>query len=46
MPRHRIPEVGARIMDLQDPTTKMSTTYGSDSGLIYVDDEPDAIRGS
>jgi tryptophanyl-tRNA synthetase len=44
VPRHRIPEVGARIMDLQDPTTKMSTTYSSESGLIYVDDEPDAIR--
>ena len=44
VPRHRIPEVGARIMDLQDPTMKMSTTYSSESGLIYVDDEPDAIR--
>jgi tryptophanyl-tRNA synthetase len=42
-PGHVIPEIGARIMDLQDPTTKMSTTYGSDAGLIYVDDEPDAI---
>jgi tryptophanyl-tRNA synthetase len=44
VPRHRIPDVGARIMDLQDPTTKMSTTYSSESGLIFVDDEPDAIR--
>ena len=44
IPEHRIPEVGARIMDLQDPTTKMSTTYSSDTGRIYVDDEPDAIR--
>jgi tryptophanyl-tRNA synthetase len=43
-PRHVIPEVGARVMDLQDPTAKMSTTYGSDAGLIYIDDEPDAIR--
>jgi tryptophanyl-tRNA synthetase len=39
-----IPEVGARIMDLQDPAAKMSTTYGTDAGLIYIDDEPDAIR--
>jgi tryptophanyl-tRNA synthetase len=39
-----IPELGARIMDLQEPTAKMSTTYGSEAGLIYVDDEPDAIR--
>ena len=42
-PEHRIPEVGARIMDLQDPENKMSTSYGTDAGLIYVDDEPDAI---
>jgi tryptophanyl-tRNA synthetase len=43
-PRHVIPEVGARIMDLQDPGAKMSTSYGTDAGLVYVDDEPDAIR--
>ena len=44
VPQHRVPEVGARIMDLQEPATKMSTTYSSESGLVYVDDEPDAIR--
>ena len=44
VPEHRIPEVGARIMDLQDPTAKMSTTYGSEQGLVYVDDEAAAIR--
>jgi tryptophanyl-tRNA synthetase len=43
-PRAVIPEVGARVMDLQEPTAKMSTSYGSDAGLIYIDDEPDAIR--
>jgi tryptophanyl-tRNA synthetase len=43
-PEHVIPEVGARIMDLQDPISKMSTTYSGDSGLIYIDDEPDDIR--
>jgi tryptophanyl-tRNA synthetase len=43
-PEHVIPKVGARIMDLQDPSAKMSTTYGSEAGLIYVDDDPDAIR--
>jgi tryptophanyl-tRNA synthetase len=42
-PQHRIPEIGARVMDLQDPSTKMSTTYGSAAGLVYVDDEPEAI---
>jgi len=43
-PRHVIPQVGARIMDLQDPGAKMSTSFGTDAGLVYVDDEPDAIR--
>ncbi|HYN91084.1 MAG TPA: tryptophan--tRNA ligase [Thermoleophilaceae bacterium] len=42
-PEHVIPAVGARIMDLQDPETKMSTSYGTDSGLVYIDDEPEAI---
>src|ERR1700749_4641696 len=36
VPEHRIPEVGARIMDLQDPTKKMSTTAGSEQGRVYV----------
>jgi tryptophanyl-tRNA synthetase len=44
VPEHRIPEVGARIMDLQDPTRKMSTTGGSEQGTVYVLDEPDAIE--
>jgi tryptophanyl-tRNA synthetase len=43
VPEHRIPEVGARIMDLQEPTRKMSTTGGSTEGTVYVLDEPDAI---
>ena len=43
VPEHRIPAVGARIMDLQDPTSKMSTTTGGDAGRVYVLDEPAAI---
>jgi tryptophanyl-tRNA synthetase len=43
VPEHRIPEVGARIMDLQDPTRKMSTTGGSEQGTVYVLDEPSTI---
>jgi tryptophanyl-tRNA synthetase len=43
-PTHVIPEIGARIMDLQDPGAKMSTTYGSDAGLVYIDNAPDDIR--
>jgi tryptophanyl-tRNA synthetase len=44
VPEHVIPEVGARIMDLQEPERKMSTTGGSEAGTVYVLDEPDAIR--
>ena len=44
VPEHRIPEVGARIMDLQEPESKMSTTAGGEAGTVYVLDEPDAIR--
>jgi tryptophanyl-tRNA synthetase len=36
-------EVGARIMDLQDPTRKMSTTGGSPQGTVYVLDEPEVV---
>jgi tryptophanyl-tRNA synthetase len=44
VPEHKIPEVGARIMDLQEPTNKMSTTNSSESGTVYVLDEPRAIE--
>ncbi len=44
VPEHRIPTVGARVRDLQDPQRKMSTTSGSEQGTVYVLDEPDAIR--
>jgi tryptophanyl-tRNA synthetase len=43
VPEHRIPEVGARIMDLQAPDKKMSTTGGTELGTVYVLDEPEAI---
>jgi tryptophanyl-tRNA synthetase len=44
VPEFRIPEVGARIMDLQEPERKMSTTGGTEAGTVYVLDEPAAIR--
>ena len=43
VPEARIPEVGARIMDLQAPERKMSTTGGTPQGTVYVLDEPAAI---
>ena len=38
------PEIGARIMDLQDPLGKMGKTGSSEQGTIRMLDEPDAIR--
>jgi tryptophanyl-tRNA synthetase len=44
VPEHRIPPVGARIMDLQAPDRKMATTGGTEQGTVYVLDEPAAIE--
>jgi len=44
VPRGVYPEVGARIMDLQEPTKKMSTTGGTPQGTVTLLDEPDVIR--
>src|SRR3984957_6687600 len=38
------PEVGARIMDLQEPTRKMSTTGSTPQGALLMLDPPEAIR--
>jgi tryptophanyl-tRNA synthetase len=43
VPEVRLPAVGARIMDLQFPDRKMSTTGGSPQGTVLVLDEPDTI---
>ena len=43
-PDHRIPEVGGRVMDLQDPTGKMSTTGGSEQGTVLVLDPEEVVR--
>ncbi len=42
-PQAVIPKTGARIMDLQDPESKMSTTGENEAGRVYIDDEPEAI---
>jgi tryptophanyl-tRNA synthetase len=44
VPEHRIPAVGARIMDLQEPERKMSTTGGTEAGTVLVLDPEKAIR--
>ncbi|MGI8983413.1 MAG: tryptophan--tRNA ligase [Acidimicrobiales bacterium] len=43
VPEAALPTVGARIMDLQRPTAKMSKSAESPQGTVLVLDEPDAI---
>jgi tryptophanyl-tRNA synthetase len=43
VPEVRIPEVGARIMDLKFPERKMSTSTGTPAGTVYLTDEPAAV---
>jgi len=44
VPEGVYPEVGGRIMDLQEPTNKMSTTSGTPQGTVLMIDPPDTIR--
>jgi tryptophanyl-tRNA synthetase len=37
-------DVGAKIMDLQNPETRMSTSLGTELGTVKVLDPPDTIR--
>jgi tryptophanyl-tRNA synthetase len=43
VPEGRFPTVGSRIMDLQSPERKMSTTGDSEQGTVYVLDEPATV---
>jgi tryptophanyl-tRNA synthetase len=43
LPEGRYPEVGARIMDLQEPERKMSTTLGTPQGTLSLLDPPDVL---
>ena len=43
VPEAVYPKVAARVMDLQDPTRKMSKTEDSPQGTILMFDEPEAI---
>ena len=44
IPEPMIPEVGAKIKDLQDPTKKMSKSSENPKGIIYLLDEEAVIR--
>jgi len=43
VPDAAVPTVGARIMDLQDPTSKMGKSSASSQGTIYLLDDPAEI---
>ncbi|HEX4731339.1 MAG TPA: tryptophan--tRNA ligase [Solirubrobacterales bacterium] len=44
VPELVVPAVGARIMDLQEPDRKMSTTGGTEQGTVLVLDDEKTIR--
>jgi len=44
VPKGQYPEAGARIMDLQEPERKMSTTGGTAQGTVLIVDPPDVVR--
>ena len=44
LPEHRIPEIAARVMDLQLPDKKMSTTGGTEQGTVLILDDADTLR--
>jgi tryptophanyl-tRNA synthetase len=44
VPEGVYPEAGARVMDLQEPTKKMSKSFGSEQGKVLMLDDPDAVR--
>ncbi|HYW28351.1 MAG TPA: tryptophan--tRNA ligase [Gaiellales bacterium] len=43
LPEAAIPTSGQRVMDLQDPTRKMSTTRGTPQGTVLVIDPPETV---
>ena len=38
------PEAGARVMDLQEPTKKMSKSFGTEQGKVLMLDDPETVR--
>ncbi|EST27504.1 tryptophan--tRNA ligase [Streptomyces niveus] len=44
VPRAVNPPVAARVMDLQDPGSKMGKSHESGAGIIYLLDETDVVR--
>lgn len=43
VPEAVVPKAGARVMDLQDPTSKMSKSSATDAGCVMMLDEPAVV---
>ena len=44
VPEATVPQIAAKVMDLQDPSSRMSTSADSDAGVIRLLDPPDTLR--
>ena len=44
LPKAVTPKAGARVMDLQNPESKMSKSSSGDAGIVYLLDEPSVIE--
>ncbi|QKV93425.1 tryptophan--tRNA ligase [Streptomyces sp. NA02950] len=44
VPRATRPSVAARVMDLQDPLSKMGKSHAETAGIVYLLDETDVVR--
>ncbi|WP_405806942.1 tryptophan--tRNA ligase [Streptomyces sp. NBC_00210] len=44
VPKATHPQVAARVMDLQDPTSKMGKSHESGAGIVYLLDDADVVR--
>ncbi|MGW2989987.1 tryptophan--tRNA ligase [Streptomyces goshikiensis] len=44
VPKATLPAVAARVMDLQDPTSKMGKSGDAGAGVVFMLDEPGVVR--
>ncbi|MFC9339521.1 tryptophan--tRNA ligase [Streptomyces sp. NPDC057020] len=44
VPRATRPAVAARVMDLQDPTSKMGKSHANGAGIVYLLDDAETVR--
>ncbi|MFJ6086006.1 tryptophan--tRNA ligase [Streptomyces sp. NPDC092369] len=44
VPKATTPQIAARVMNLQEPASKMGKSEDSGAGIVYLLDEPDVVR--